>query len=174
MTVCVGSGRNSSLFRPCSAGGIFEGPLAHFGLPLPPFWLPSAPFSLPLAPFWLPFGALWLPFRSLLAPFGLLWHPFGSVVLLLAPTRANRFRKICFWAPETASQPQTPVGILAAVTYHSRARSGICQRQFDTSLSTFVVVPACKSALHPAERFSGTNRRYFRSSKQPHPRNFSR
>ena len=131
VTLCVGSGRNSLLFRSCSAGGIFEGPLAHFGLPLPPFGLSSAPFSPPLAPFWLPFGALGLPVRSLLAPFGLLWHPFGSVVLLLAPTRANRFRKICFWAPETASQPQTPVGILAAVTYHSRARSGICQRQFD-------------------------------------------
>jgi hypothetical protein len=46
------AGMFSSLFRPCSAGDVFESSLAHFG-------------SL-LAPFWLPFGILLVPFGSFL------------------------------------------------------------------------------------------------------------
>ena len=120
-----------NFFDPFPRGVFLKVPWLTLGSLCLPFGSLRLPFRSP----WLPFGSLLASFGSLsahfLAPFGLLWHPFGSVVLLLAPTRANRFRKICFWAPETASQPQTPVGILAAVTYRSRARSGICQRQFD-------------------------------------------
>ncbi len=89
------SGRNSSLFRSCSAGGIFEGPLAHFGLPLPPFWLPLAPFSLPLAPFWLPFGALWLPFRSLLVPLACFGTP-SAPLSYFGPYACESFSKNMF------------------------------------------------------------------------------